>query len=303
MSNSRKIVVIGSSNTDMVAVTDEFPGPGETRLGSQFMMTAGGKGANQAVAAARTGADVVFIGKRGNDPTGKERIEGLKTEGIDVSAVAVDEANPSGVALIFVDKKGENCIVIAPGSNMTLSTNDVDKAKKKIKESEIVLMQLEIPLDTVIHAAKMAHKLGKKVILNPAPAAKLPNELYPNLYLITPNESETEILTGVKVTDETTAAEAAEILRERGVDIVIITMGSAGAYIHTDEFKEIIPAPKAKAIDATAAGDCFNGALAVGLAEGKDLEETVHFANVAASISVTRMGAQASLPYRKELPL
>ncbi len=298
---SKKIVVIGSSNTDMVASVSEFPQPGETIIGDGFMMNAGGKGANQAVAAARCGGDVTFITKVGNDQTGKQSIQNLKNEGINTSRITKDDGKPSGVALIFVNSAGENIIVVAPGSNMSLNEKDIDNAEKELNAADVVLMQLEVPLTTVIHAAKKSYSLGKKVILNPAPAAKLPNELYPNLFMITPNETEIEILTGVKVTDVKSAARAAEVLKNKGVDIVIITMGAEGAYIHSDDLKKMIAAPKVKAVDTTAAGDCFNGALSVGVADNKPLDEAILFANKAAALSVTKMGAQQSLPYKMNI--
>jgi ribokinase len=298
---NKKIVVIGSSNTDMVASVSEFPKPGETIIGDEFMMNAGGKGANQAVAAARSGGDVTFISKVGNDQTGNQSIQNLKNEGINTSRITRDDEKPSGVALILVNSAGENIIVVAPGSNMSLNEEDIDNSEEEINAAGVVLMQLEVPLKTVVYAAQKSYSLGKKVILNPAPAAELPDDLYPNLYMITPNETETEILTGIKVTDEITAAKAAEVFKKKGVDIVIITMGADGAYIHSDDLKAIIPAPKVKAVDTTAAGDCFNGALSVGISHEIPLDEAVLFANKAAALSVTKMGAQKSLPYKDDM--
>lgn len=298
--NGKKIVVIGSSNTDMVASVSDFPAPGETIMGFDFMMNAGGKGANQAVAAARCGGEVTFIGSIGNDQTGLESIENLKNEGIITSNIKTDANAPSGVALIFVNKEGENVIVVAPGSNMSLTKTEIDDVRDVISDSEILLMQLEVPLDTVNHAAKVGYELGKKVILNPAPATDLPEDIFPCLYIITPNETEAEILTGIKVTDEESAEKAAEILKGKGVEIVIITLGSAGAYIYSDDIKELVPAPKVKPVDTTAAGDCFNGALSVGLIQNKSLKEAVLFANEKASIAVTRKGAQDSIPYQND---
>jgi len=296
-----KILIVGSSNTDMVIKTNHFPAPGETILGGRFLMNAGGKGANQAVAAARLGGMVTFVGKIGDDIFGKQAVQQLEDEGINVDYVAVDPENPSGVALITVDKKGENSIVVAPGSNGTLSSADFDKAIAELNESEFVLMQLEIPIPTVEHVAAMAAEKQKKVILNPAPAALLSDELLKNLYLITPNETEAELLTGIKVTDQKSALLAASALHEKGVEIVIITMGSAGAFLLADNESEIISAPKVEAVDTTAAGDTFNGALVVALSEGKTIQESIAFANKAAAISVTRIGAQSSVPFRKEI--
>jgi len=299
--NGIKILIVGSSNTDMVIKTHNFPAPGETILGGRFLMNAGGKGANQAVAAARLGGMVTFVGKIGDDIFGKQAVQQLEDEGIKVDFVAVDHENPSGVALITVDKKGENSIVVAPGSNGTLSPADFDKALAELEDSEFVLMQLEIPIPTVEHIASLAAQKQKKVVLNPAPAAGLSDELLRNIYLITPNETEAELLTGIKVTDLETAKKSALILNEKGVEIVIITMGSAGAFLLKDGQAEIIGAPKVEAVDTTAAGDTFNGALVVALSEGKSIQESIAFANRAASISVTRIGAQSSVPYRNEI--
>lgn len=299
--NGKKILIVGSSNTDMVIKTQKFPIPGETILGGRFLMNSGGKGANQAVAAARLGGKVTFVGKIGDDIFGKQAIQQLEDEGINVDFVTVDLVNPSGVALITIDNKGENSIVVAPGSNGTLSSSDFDKAISELDESEFVLMQLEIPIPTVQHIAKIAAQKRKKVVLNPAPAAQLSNTLLKNLYLITPNETEAELLTGIKVSDEASAFKAASELHGKGVEIVIITLGAAGAFLLANGKSEIIKAPKVDALDTTAAGDTFNGALIVALSEEKSIQEAVAFANRAASISVTRIGAQSSVPYRNEI--
>lgn len=299
--NGKKILIVGSSNTDMVIKTHNFPAPGETILGGRFLMNAGGKGANQAVAAARLGGIVTFVGKIGDDIFGKQAVQQLEEEGINVDFVAVDPENPSGVALITVDKKGENSIVVAPGSNGTLSSADFDKAIVELDDSEFVLMQLEIPIPTVEYIARMASKKQKKVVLNPAPAAVLTDELLQNLYILTPNETEAELLTGIKVTDEQSALNAATYLHKKGVKVVIITLGSAGAFLLEGGKSEIISAQKVEAVDTTAAGDTFNGALVVALSEGKTIQESIAFANKAAAISVTRIGAQSSVPYRKEI--
>ena len=299
--NLKKILVVGSSNTDMVIKTNNFPAPGETILGGRFLMNAGGKGANQAVAAARLGGVVTFVGKIGDDIFGKQAVQQLEDEGINVDFVAVDPENPSGVAMITVDRYAENSIVVAPGSNGTLSPADFDKALTELAGSELVLMQLEIPIPTVEYIARKAAQQRKKVILNPAPAAALSDELLQNLSIITPNETEAELLTGIKVTDEASALKAASQLHAKGVQSVIITMGAAGAFLFENGQLQLIKAPKVEAIDTTAAGDTFNGALAVALAEGKTLTESIAFANKAASISVTRIGAQSSVPFRKEI--
>lgn len=299
--NNRKIIVIGSSNTDMVVRTARLPKPGETLLGGMFLMNPGGKGANQAVAASRLGGDVLFIARTGNDIFGREARELLKKEGIDVSHIYTDDEYPSGVALINVDENGENCIAVAPGSNDKLSVEDVRNALDLISGSDIILLQLEIPLQTVLWATETAKKAGCRVILNPAPARELPSEIFRNLYMITPNETEAEVLTGIKVNDKKSAEEASSLLISKGVSKVIITMGSHGAFYFNGQSGKMIDAPKVKAVDTTAAGDVFNGALCVALAEGSDPESAILFANKAAAISVTRLGAQSSAPYLKEI--
>jgi ribokinase len=299
----KKIVVIGSSNTDMVIKTSKLPSPGETILGGNFFMNPGGKGANQAVAAARLGGNVIFLGKTGNDIFGKQATNTLKAENINTSYMITDSDNPSGVALITVDDKGENCIVVASGSNGCLSKSDLDNAMEEILSADIILMQLEIPLETVIYAAEKCHNEGKIVILNPAPAMDLPDELLKQISIITPNETEAELLTGIKVFDLDSAKNAAHKLLEKGIGMVILTMGSKGALVSTGKKDQLIPSLKVNAIDTTAAGDIFNGALTVAISEGLLIEEAVKFSNTAAAISVTRLGAQASAPYRKEINL
>jgi ribokinase len=296
-----RIIVIGSTNTDMVIKSARLPSPGETILGGTFLMNPGGKGANQAVAAARLGGHVILITKTGNDMFGAEAAHLFNNEGIDSRFIIKDDKNPSGVALINVDEKGENCIVVAPGSNGTLSPDDIKEEIFKTDPSDIFLMQLEIPVETVEFIARKAAGNGNTVILNPAPAMHLSDDLLRCLFLITPNETEARFLTGVDVHDIPSAEKAAKKLHDKGVTNVIITMGAYGAYILSGNVSKLIPVEKVKAVDTTAAGDVFNGALAVGLSDGAEIEEAVIFANRAASISVTRLGAQASAPYRKEI--
>jgi ribokinase len=296
-----RILVIGSSNTDMVIKTNKLPAPGETILGGTFLMNPGGKGANQAVAAARLGGKVTFITKRGNDLFGNQAIGLLMREGIETKYVVKDLVLPSGVALITVDATGENSIVVAPGSNGNLKEEDVPPSIFESKKYEILMLQLEIPMATVEYSAKKATENGMKVILNPAPAANLSDELLRNTWLITPNETEAGIISDMVITDIESAERASVIIQERGVKNVIITLGETGAYVKSENYWGLIPGIKVDAIDTTAAGDVFNGALAVAVSEGKDLYEAVLFANKAASISVTRMGAQASVPFRSEL--
>lgn len=295
------IIVIGSSNTDMVIKSAHLPAPGETILGGEFFMNPGGKGANQAVAAAKLGGEVVFVAKVGDDIFGQEAVQGFKNEGIDTDYIVVDPRNPSGVATIMVDDQGENCIAVASGANGTLSPADIDKAMARIDAADVLLMQLETPIPTIDYAASAGSEKWKTVILNPAPAQALSDDLLAKLDVITPNETEAEILTGIKVENTTDAEKAALALREKGVGTVIITLGSQGAFVVADSFTGMVPVRKVNAVDTTAAGDTFNGALAVGMAKGLPIEAAVEFANKAASVSVTRLGAQASAPRLEEL--
>lgn len=299
----KNIIVIGSSNTDMVVKTSHLPVPGETVLGGDFFMNAGGKGANQAVAAARYGNRVVFVAKTGNDLFGEQVRKSMKEDGIVTDYVFIDEEHPSGVALITIDQKAENCIVVAGGANMYLKPEDIDKAKDEILGGDVVLMQLETPIETVEYAAKMAAEAGVKVILNPAPAPAEPlsKELISNLYLITPNRSEASRLTGIEVTDLASAQRAALVLYDMGAKNVIVTLGSEGSLVYDGHMMMRVEAIKVEAVDTTAAGDTYNGVLASVIAEGKSLIDAVHEANIAGAISVTRMGAQPAAPTREEI--
>ena len=296
-----KILVIGSSNTDMVICTGHLPLPGETVIGGTFFMNPGGKGANQAVTVARLGGRVSFICKTGSDIFGHQANQLFNEEGIDTSYVFSDTKNPSGVALITVDTDAENCIVVAPGANAHLTPNDLKRSAEAVEAADIILLQLEIPMQTVEAAAGMAYRLGKKVVLNPAPASKLSAGLLETLYAITPNETEAEAISGIRITDEHTAEEAARKIASMGVCNVIITLGAKGALVFDGEHCEVVPAYKIQAVDTTAAGDVFNGALVVALSEGRTLPEAVRFACKASAISVTRSGAQNSVPYRTEV--
>ncbi|MBO6120220.1 MAG: ribokinase [Kiritimatiellae bacterium] len=297
----KKIVVLGSTNTDMVVTGKKIPVPGETVSGGHFLMNPGGKGANQAVAVARLSAKkgaCVFIAKVGDDLFGRDTAARLKRDGI-APRLVVDKTEPSGTALILVDARGQNVISVALGANGTLSPRDVAPFRKDIEGAAALVMQLETPLETVAWAAKVAHDAGVAVILNPAPARKLPKSLYPLVDWITPNETEAELLTGVKVVDAASAAKAAGVLARRGVGHVVITMGSKGAYC--GDCRRVYPCRKVKAVDCVAAGDTFNGAFAVALAEGKSCADAIAFAQKASAISVTRPGAQSSVPYRREI--
>lgn len=299
----QQILVVGSSNTDMVIKAAHLPRPGETILGGTFFMNPGGKGANQAVAIARLGAPITFICKTGTDIFGHQSQQLFESEGINTSYIFSDPVNPSGVALISVDDNAENCIVVASGANANLTPEDLKKAEEAIDQCDIVLLQLEIPMETVEYVAKIASEKRKKVILNPAPAQPLSAELLSHLYLVTPNETEAEMISGVKIIDEASANEAARVLFEKGVQNVIITLGSKGALVYNEGKSEVVPAYKVKAVDTTAAGDVFNGALTVALSEGRNLIEASRFGCKASAIAVTRPGAQSSAPYRNEVDI
>jgi len=295
------IYVVGSSNTDMVVKAGKLPSPGETVIGGSFLMNPGGKGANQAVTASRLGGRVTFVACVGNDIFGRQALQQFQREKINTDFVVTDPNHPSGVALINVDARGENSIAVAPGANGHLSTAIVEQAFQSIIGPAILLLQLEIPIETVEYAIELGHKKHAKVILNPAPANRLSDEVFKHIFVITPNESEAELLTGIRVTNLESAKAAAGKLHEKGVRNVVITLGARGAYLSNEFTQQMIEAPLVTATDTTAAGDCFNGALSVALSEDLPLDQAVAFACKAASISVTRMGAQSSLPYRKEV--
>jgi ribokinase len=299
-----KIVVVGSSNTDMTIRLDHLPVPGETELGGDFVMAAGGKGANQAVGAARAGGNVTLVARLGKDMFGKNAIADFSKDAINVEFVIEDPKAKSGVALIYVGKKGgENCIAVASGANALLSPADVKRAAKAIRAADILLVQLETPLATVEAAAALAVKAGVRVILNPAPAPArtLPVKLLRQLSIITPNQTEAEKLTGITVKTTADAAKAADRLLAKGVQTVVITLGGRGSFVATEKGKKLVPSFKVKPLDTTGAGDIYNGALAVALGEGKALFEAARFANAAGAISITRLGAQPSAPSRKEI--
>ncbi len=296
-----KIVVVGSSNTDMVLQSDHLPAPGETVLGGSFSMNAGGKGANQAVAAARLGGHVTFAARVGNDQFGRQAIADFEKEGIDTRYISVDDEKPSGVALILVDSKGENSIAVSLGANDNLSADHITPLLSELPPGTLVLVQLETPLETVNHLAAAARSHHLRLILNPAPADMLPETTLDGLFMITPNTIEAGMLSGISVHNEETAKTAAAKLRSQGVQNVVITLGGKGAYVASEDFNGIIDAFPAEVIDTTAAGDTFNGALAVALSEGKPLTEAVRFGNQAAAHAVGILGAQTSIPTRNEL--
>ena len=298
---SNKIVVVGSSNTDMIVKVPRIPKPGETILGGTFSTAAGGKGANQAAAAARAGGDVTFIARVGKDIFGKLALDGFKKDGINIDYVLRDKELPSGVALIFVAENGENSIAVASGANSNLSPEDIFAVKDIIANADILVMQLETPIETVAKAALIAFENGVRVILDPAPAQPLSDDVLRHISILTPNESESEILTGIKVKTKKDAENAACALIEKGVETVLITMGEKGVFVANSNISELITGCSVKAVDTTAAGDVFNGALAVALTENKSLHDSVLFANAAAALSVTKLGAQPSAPRRDEI--
>lgn len=298
----QKILVVGSSNTDLIIKVPEIPRPGETLLGGEFSTIPGGKGGNQAVAASRAGGEVIFITSVGDDTYGEEAIKGYKQDHIDTENIKVCKNTPSGVAMITVSGKGENSIVVASGANAKLEPGDLEDAEEAFDESTVMLVQLEIPLVTVAKAVELCRDLTTRVILNPAPAAALPDDLLNGVDIITPNETETERLTGLTIQGEGDALEASEVLHRKGIPTVIITMGEEGAFLsdRPSGLRKMIRGFSVEAEDSTAAGDVFNGQLAVALTEGKSLEDAVILANAAAALSVQKLGAQSSIPRREE---
>lgn len=298
-----RIVVVGSSNTDMVVKGRRLPGPGETVKGGQFVMAAGGKGANQAVAAARLGAQVTLVAKVGADVFGDQAIAGYQKDGISTDFIFRDPAGHTGIALILVDDKGENLISVASGANNALMPQDVEKAAERIRSADVVVLQLEIPLETVEFTARLAAEAGVPVILDPAPApdAPLDRTLLQYVSYLKPNETEAERLTGIAVTDEASARKAADKLLQNGAHNAIVTLGAKGALWASAGQSGFVPGCRVEAIDSTAAGDAFSGGLACALARGLSLEEAVRYASCVGALSVTRLGAQPSLPTEEEV--
>jgi ribokinase len=289
-----KIVVIGSANTDMVVAVDHLPTAGETVLGGDFIIVRGGKGANQAVAAARLGAEVTFVARLGLDQFGKDSLACYHDEGINLDYIILDNETSSGVALIMVNKAGENMIAVAPGANAKLSPANVLAAETAIQEADCLLLQLEIPLETVEVAAQLASKHNVRVILNPAPATPLSSKLLAKVDTLTPNEAEAAALAGEDAAIP--AQDAACVLRSKfNIENIVITMGKDGALI-VGHRNEVVPAYHVNPMDTTGAGDAFNGGLAVSLARGDELTGAVRFANAVAALSTTRAGAQSSMP-------
>jgi ribokinase len=301
MKTAGNLVVLGSINADHILNLDSFPAPGETVTGNQYQVAFGGKGANQAVAAGRSGAKIAFIACTGDDDTGERVRKQLACDNIDIVPVSVVAGESTGVALIFVNAEGENVIGIHAGANAALTTERVEAQRDIIANAQALLMQLESPVESVLAAAKIAHENHTSVVLNPAPARVLSDELLALVDIITPNETEAEKLTGIRVENDDDAARAAKALHEKGIETVIITLGSRGVWISVKGDGRRVPGFKVKAIDTIAAGDTFNGALATALLEGESIDNAIRFAHAAAAIAVTRKGAQPSVPWRKEI--
>ncbi len=301
MKTAGNLVVLGSINADHILNLETFPTPGETVTGNQYQVAFGGKGANQAVAAGRSGANIAFIACTGDDDTGERVRKQLASDNIDIAPVSVVAGESTGVALIFVNAEGENVIGIHAGANAALTTERVEAQRGIIAGAEALLMQLESPVESVLAAAKIAHENHTSVVLNPAPARVLSDELLALVDIITPNETEAEKLTGILVENDDDAARAALALHDKGIGTVIITLGSRGVWASVNGEGRRVPGFKVKAIDTIAAGDTFNGALVTALLEGKAMDDAIRFAHAAAAIAVTRKGAQPSVPWRKEI--
>ncbi|HDR2891958.1 TPA: ribokinase [Enterobacter asburiae] len=301
MKTAGNLVVLGSINADHILNLESFPTPGETVTGNQYQVAFGGKGANQAVAAGRSGAQIAFIACTGDDDTGERVRKQLASDNIDIAPVSVVAGESTGVALIFVNAEGENVIGIHAGANAALTTERVEAQREIIASAEALLMQLESPVESVLAAAKIAHENHTTVVLNPAPACVLSDELLALVDIITPNETEAEKLTGIHVENDDDAARAALALHDKGIGTVIITLGSRGVWASVNGEGRRVPGFKVKAIDTIAAGDTFNGALVTSLLEGKRMDDAIRFAHAAAAIAVTRKGAQPSVPWRKEI--
>ncbi|MEZ2831169.1 ribokinase [Serratia liquefaciens] len=296
-----KLVVLGSINADHILNIEQFPRPGETVIGKQYKVAFGGKGANQAVAAGRSGADIAFIACVGADDIGERVRQQLASDRIDTQPIEAIADSTTGVALIFVNAEGENVIGIDAGANAAVTPDYLARYQQKVIEADALLMQLESPLETVIAAASLAKQHQTQVILNPAPARELPDDLLATIDMITPNETEAQRLTGIAVNDDNDAARAAQVLHDKGIATVIITLGSRGVWLSENGNGKLVPGFKVKAVDTIAAGDTFNGALVTALLEGKTMADAVRFAHAAAAIAVTRPGAQPSVPWREEI--
>lgn len=296
-----KITVVGSANIDMTATVQDFPEPGETLTGEGFETFFGGKGANQAVAASRLGGDVSFVGRVGDDTFGSDIVDNIKREGIDESDLSKNKDRKTGVAIILVNRRGENKIVIIPGANESVSGEYVQENASVVSRADIAISQLEIPIEAVIEVANISRQGSTKFILDPAPAQEIPDEIFHNLFLITPNQSEAESITDIKPRNKEDSRRAADVLHKKGVRNVIITLGDGGAFFSSGQTSFVVQAPSVQATDTTAAGDVFNGALAVALCRKSDWKRAIDFACAAASRSVLSEGAQGSIPSASEI--
>jgi ribokinase len=294
-----RIAVVGSINMDMVFKTPRMPVPGETLMGHSFHQVHGGKGANQAVAAARMGVAVDFVANVGDDLNGRSCLQALTQDGINVQHVRVVAGSATGVAGILLDDAGENCIVLTNGANALMSIADIDNANNTIAKAKLLLCQLETPLATVLHAINRAQQANVKVVLNPAPAQKLSDGVLAQVDYLVVNETEATLLSGLAVTDVATAETAAALLRGRGAKVVLLTLGALGMWVASPEKCYFLPAFEVEVVDTTAAGDTFVGSFAVAIAEGMELRAACMFAQSAAALAVTKLGAQTSIPYRE----
>lgn len=301
MSTKQKVMIVGSYNTDLAVRTPHIPVGGETIMGSGFVIGPGGKGANQAVAAARLGADTTMLVKLGMDIFGDQAADNLVKEGVSADQLLRSKDEPTGAAFIIVDQNGENMIVVAGGANNTLSVEDVENAKRQIQQAKVLLLQLEVPLETVTRAIEIAHGAGVKVILNPAPGRSLDADLLSKVDVLTPNETEAQIITGLPVETIEQAEAAGKKLVSQGVGVVVITMGGKGSLVVSKDLVKHIPGHTVTVVDTTGAGDAFSGALAVALSEEMKLEDAVKFATAAAALQVTRFGTAPAMPYRQEV--
>jgi ribokinase len=294
------ILVFGSINMDLTAYVPKLPQPGETLQGSSYITVPGGKGNNQAVAAARLGADVKFVGRVGTDGFGEEVLQIVSEQNVDTSLVLKDPEHGTGIAVISVDENAENSIIIISGANFAMDDSDVERASQNMTDAKVLMLQLEVPLDACLKAAKAAKEKGVKVVFDPAPAIPLPEEAFKLMDFITPNETETEILTGIRPANQEDAAKAAKIFLEKGVGTAIIKLGAKGVYYESKEESGFIPPYKVDPIDTVAAGDAFNAGVAVAVSEGKPLAEAVRWGAAAGAIATTRKGALPAMPYREE---
>jgi ribokinase len=297
----RKIIVVGSTNTDLILKVKKLPLPGETIIGGDFNMNLGGKGAIQAITSARMGSETMFICKVGSDIMGEKAIEQFQNEGIFTPFVFKDKILPSGVAIVFVDQEGASSVSMAPGANSSLSISDIKKAENVFNEGDILLIQMQIPLETIIYTIEMAYSRGLKIILNPAPALKLPIEIYKMLFAITPNETEIAILSGIMVSNPESLKMAAEVMLEKGIENIIVTLGLKGLFVKNKEIEQILTAPEVEPADVSAVGDVFNGAFASAIFNQQNLLDSLNFAINASAVSVSRNGSIDSIPKKKEV--